>query len=140
MSNEIRDGIMTVWNSVDGNDARSVTPGGLWNGRAKEQQNMVYPYATFTVVSAFESDTMGSEMEGPLVQFTGWTDKLSSTEAWTVIRQIKTLYRNRLFAVSGDWGMIMAMPVQPGMELFDDVTKHWGVTMDFRFMLGKNNA
>jgi len=108
---------------------------GMFLGRAAAKTTA--PYIVVTVPSNREdNDSMSTEFENPLVDFTVFDAALSPKVARSANRALKTLYADAKMSLS-TWGIVIAQVENPGIQIWDEADKSWGVTISIRYMIGK---
>ena len=126
--------IYTRWNATAGASARSLNPGGLFQGRGPE--GVTTPYTVVIVPSDNSDDTMSSTHIEPLVEFTTFDDNTSPQDCWAANAAVRDLYADQLLTVTG-WTTIRAQVENPGASAWNDDSKTWQVTSNIRYRLGK---
>ena len=126
--------IKARWDSASGATARGLCPGDIFQGRAPAKVST--PYVIVMLPSSFSTDSMGSELIRPLVEWTVFDTATSPQAAWAANEAIRDLYADVLITVTG-WSTIQAQVENPGIAAWDDDSKAWGITMDIRYILGK---
>lgn len=92
-------GLMTYFNAAPHNSFYNDIGGRLYNTYAPERT--VMPYAVFQHISSRPADTFTETMDEILIQFTIFSTSASSSEIHTAMVDLKTLFDNASFSVTG---------------------------------------
>jgi hypothetical protein len=135
-------GLMTHFNALTGgvhNSFHIDIGGRLYNTYAPD--GTVSPYAVFQHISSRPDDTFTETMDAILIQFTIFSTNASASEIHTAMTDLKTLFDNCSFAVTGS-SIVEFVRGGEGLtseefETVDGLQRGWSYYVEYNVLLRK---
>jgi hypothetical protein len=140
----ITQGLITLFNAAPGgvnNSFWTAVNGRLFDTEAPD--NTELPFAVYFVVSDVDEDTFSENMKEVYVQFSLFSDKSSSAEIKDMDTHLTSLFKDKVFTVSG-WTVVTTKRVAgngPHVNPADveaGTGRYWQTDVDFQITVSKD--